>query len=98
MMALPNAATNSHGCDQDDSNIGSSEVSLKNISQEFSSKEELGKPDSDILSKIVNTLFIIDMEEEKLKTINKKYCRPENRPNIVAPKVKSEIWNENLQA
>ena len=98
MMALPNAATDSHGCDQDDSNKGSSEVSLKNISQEFSSKEELGKPDSDILSKIVNTLFIIDMEEENLKTINKKYCRPENWPNIVAPKVKSEIWNENLQA
>ena len=36
------------------------------------------------------------MEEEKLKTINKKYHRPENC--IVAPKVNSEIWNENLQA
>ena len=85
-------------CDHDDPNIGSSEVSLNNISQEFSSKEEFGKPISDKLSKIVNALFIIDMEEEKLKTINKKYCRPENWPSIVAPKVKSEIWNENIQA
>ena len=33
--------------DQDDPNIGSSEVLLDNISQEFSSKEELGKPVSD---------------------------------------------------
>ena len=38
------------------------------------------------------------MEEVKIKTINKKYCRPENCPNVVAPKVNSEIWNENLQA
>ena len=30
--------------DQDDPNIGSSEVLLDNISQEFSSKEKLGKP------------------------------------------------------
>ena len=34
-------------------NIGSSEVLLKNISQELSSKEELGKPVSEKLSKIV---------------------------------------------
>ena len=82
---------------QDDTSIGSSEVLLDNISQEFSSKEQLGKPVSDKLSKIVNTLFLNDMEEEKFKTINKKYRRPENCSAIVAPKVNSEIWNENLQ-
>ena len=38
------------------------------------------------------------MEEKKFETINKKYRRPENCPNIVAPKVNSEIWNEHLQA
>ena len=38
------------------------------------------------------------MEEEKFKTIDKKYRRPENCPNIGALKVNSEIWNENLQA
>ena len=38
------------------------------------------------------------MEEEEFKTMNKKYRRPENCPAIVAPKVNSEIWNENLQA
>ena len=50
------------------------------------------------MSKIVNTLFLNDTEEEKLKTINKKYPTPESRPAIVAPKANSEIWNENLQA
>ena len=54
---------------QDDPNVGSSEVLLDNISQEFSSEEELGKPVSDKLSIIVNTLFLNDMEEEKFKTI-----------------------------
>ena len=83
--------------DQDDPNIGSSEGLLDNISQEFSSKEGLGKPVSGKLSKILNTLFLDDMEEEKFKTINRNR-RPENCPAIVAPKVNSEIWNENLQA
>ena len=63
--------------DQVDPNIGSSEDLLENISQEFSSKEELDKPVCEKLSKIVNTLFLNDKEEEKLKRINKKYCRPE---------------------
>ena len=83
--------------DQDDPNIGSSEALLDNISQECSSKEELGKTVSRKLSKILNTLFLDDMEEEKFKTINRNR-RPENCPAIVAPKVNSEIWNENLQA
>ena len=65
---------------QDDTNIGSSEVLLDNISQEFSSKEELSKPVSAKLSKIVNTLFLNGMEQEKFKIINKKYRRPENPP------------------
>ena len=84
--------------DQDDQNTGSSEVLLDNISQKFSSMKELGKPVSKKLSKILIKLFLNDMEEEKFKTINKKYRRPESCPAIVAPKVNSEIWNENLQA
>ena len=51
--------------DQVDPNIDSSKVLLENISQEFSSNEVLGKPVCDKLSKVVNTLFLNDMEEEK---------------------------------
>ena len=39
----------------------------RNISQESSSKKELRKPVSDKLSKFVNTLFLNDMEDKKLK-------------------------------
>ena len=84
--------------DQVDPNIGSSEDLLENISREFSSKEELDKPVSEKLSKIVNTLFLNVKEEEKLKMINKKYRRPENCPIVVAAKVNSEIQNKNLQS
>ena len=69
---------------------------LGNISHEFSSKEQLGKPLSDKLSKIVNSLFLTDMEEEKLQIMIKKYHRQENCINVVAPKINSEICNENL--
>ena len=82
--------------DQVDPNIGS-EVLLDNIYQEFSAKEELGKPVSDKSSKILSSLFLNEVEEEKLKTMNKKYRRPVHCLNIVAPSVNSEIWNENLQ-
>ena len=53
--------------DQDDPNIGSSEGLLDNISQEFSSKEELGKPVSGKLSKILNTLFLDIWKRKNLK-------------------------------
>ena len=57
------------------------------ISEEFSSKEELGSPVSEKLVKIVNTLFTSGMEEEKLKNLNKTFERPENWPQLSAPKV-----------
>ena len=53
---------------------------LDNISEEFSSKVELGTPVSEKLAKIVNVLFTNGMEEEKFKNLNKKYKRPENCP------------------
>ena len=52
--------------DHVDPNIGS-EVLFENISQEFSAKEELGKPVSDKLSKVENSIIFNDMEDEKLK-------------------------------
>ena len=33
------------------------------------------------------------MENEKLKELSKKYYRPVNYPNVVVPKINSEIWN-----
>ena len=69
---------------------------LDNISEEFSSKEELGTPVSEKLAKIVNSLFTSGMEEEKFRNLNKKYKRPENCPHLSAPEINSEIWNENL--
>ena len=45
------------------------EIFLDNISEEFSSKEELGNPVSEKLAKIMNSLFTCGMEEEKLKNL-----------------------------
>ena len=69
---------------------------LDNVSEEFSSKEELGTPVSEKLAKIVNSLFTSGMEGGKLKNFNEKYKRPENCTHLSAPKINSEIWNENL--
>ena len=53
--------------DQVDPNIGSNEVLLQNISQEFSSKEDLSKPVSAKLSKIVNNCFLMIWKRKNLK-------------------------------
>ena len=64
--------------------------------EEFPSKEELGTPISEKLAKIVNSLFTNGKEEKKVKNLNKKFKIPENWPHLSAPKVNSEVWNENL--
>ena len=45
-------------------------------------------------TKFVNMPFLKNIEEEKLKAMNKKYCRPKYCLNIVAHKVNSKIWNK----
>ena len=45
------------------------EIFVDNISEEFSSKEELGNPVSEKLAKIMNSLFTCGMEEGKLKNL-----------------------------
>ena len=69
---------------------------LDNISEEFSSKEEIGTPVSEKSAKIVNSLLTSGMEEEKLKNLNKKYKRPKSCPHLSSPEINSEIWNSNL--
>ena len=45
---------------------------------------------------IAKNLFLVIIEEEKLKDQNKKYSRPENCPDMVTLKCNSEIWKPNL--
>ena len=70
---------------------------LDEIKQEYTVKDLVGKPIVNRkLASIANNLFLVNMEEEKLKDINKKYSRPENCSNMVTPKCNSEIWKSNL--
>ena len=67
------------------------------IKQEYTVKDLVGKPIVNRkLASIANNLFLLNMEEEKLKDINKKYSRPESCSNMVTPKCNSEIWKSNL--
>ena len=60
-------------------------------------KDLVGKPIGNRkLASIANNFFLVNMEEEKLKDLNKKYSRLENCPNMVTPKRSSEVWKSNL--
>ena len=69
---------------------------LDGISKKFSVKQEVCKPVDDKLASIVNSLFLSNMEEEKIKELSKKYHIPENCPSVTAPRVNKEIWKGNL--
>ena len=67
------------------------------IKQDYTVKYLIGKPVGNRkLASIANNLFLVNMEKEKFKDLNKKYSRPENCPNMVTPKCNSEIWKSNL--
>ena len=52
---------------------------LDEIKQEYTVKDLVGKPIGNRkLASIANNLFLVNMEEEKLKDLNKKYSRPKN--------------------
>ena len=70
---------------------------LDEIKQEYTAKYLVRKRIGNRkLASIANNLFLVNMEEEKLKDLNKKYSRPENCPNMATPKCNSEIWKSNL--
>ena len=63
---------------------------LDKIKQEYTVKDLVGKPNGNRkLVSIANNLFLVNIEEEKLKDLNKKYSRPKNCPNMVTPKCNS---------
>ena len=70
---------------------------LDEIKQEYTVKDLVGKPIGNRkLASIANNLFLVNMEEEKLKDLNKQFRRPENCPNMVTPKCNSEIRKSTL--
>ena len=55
---------------------------LDETKQEYTVKDLVGKPTGNRkLASIADNLFLVNVEEEKLKDLNKKYSRPENCPN-----------------
>ena len=69
---------------------------LDGIKQEYTVKNLVGKRIGNRkLASIASNVFLVNMEEEKLQDLNKKYSRPENCLNMVTPKCNSEIWKSN---
>ena len=60
-------------------------------------KEELGSPlKNSKLAGIIKNLFVEKLDEEKLKKLVKTYNKPENCPNMIAPKCDEEIWRGDI--
>ena len=70
---------------------------LQDISQDILVKEVIGKPlNSGKLPSIANKMFVINNDDEKFMTLQKRYNVPENCPNITVPKCNAEIWKNIL--
>lgn len=71
--------------------------SFKDLVEEFSISEKTSPAISSGLADIVNSLLKDKLPKEKLEEVQKKYCRPENCPNLLAPKVNKQIWQQLQQ-
>ena len=69
---------------------------LDNRSEEFSAKEKLGTPCQQEISQNCGFSIYQQYARGKIKKLQKKYKRPENCSQLSAPKVNSEVRNENL--
>ena len=45
---------------------------------------------------VANNPFLVNMEKEKFKVLNKRCSRRGNCPSMVTPKCNTEIWKSNL--
>ena len=80
-----------------DTPASASDESFQTLADEFSVSERTSAPLSTGLAGIVNGLLKDKLPKEKLQEVQPQYVRPENCPNLVAPKVNKQIWQQMRQ-
>jgi len=76
---------------------GSGGDSFKSLAEEFSVAEKTAPAIDSNLTEIVKSLLLEKLPEDKLAEVQKKYLRPENCTNLVAPKINKQIWQQLRQ-
>ena len=71
--------------------------SFHNLAVEFSVVEKTSPALIPGLAEIVNSLLRDRLTKEKLSEVQSQYIRRENCPNLVAPKVNKQIWQQMRQ-
>lgn len=67
---------------------------FKSLVAEFSVTEKTSVAVNDGLAEIVNSLLKDKLPKEKLSGLQENYLRPDNCPNLVAPKINKQIWQQ----
>ena len=70
---------------------------FKSLASQFIGGEKAGPPIDKVLSNIMQSLVNEKLPKEKLDALQRDYLRPENCPDLVAPKINKQIWQQLKQ-
>lgn len=67
---------------------------FKSLAEEFSVSEKTAPSIQSGLADIVNSLLKDKLPKEKISALQDKYLKPDNCPNLVAPKINKQMWQQ----
>jgi len=70
---------------------------FESLASQFIGGEKAGPPIDKVLSNIMQSLVNEKLPKEKLDALQRDYLRPENCPDLVAPKINKQIWQQLKQ-
>ena len=70
---------------------------FESLASQFIGGEKTGPPIDKVLSSIMQSLVNEKLPKEKLDALQRDYLRPENCPDLVAPKINKQIWQQLKQ-
>ena len=72
--------------------LGSANLGFEDLSQIFSSDEQVGPRILEPLSEVIDSGLRAHISEESMKLLWDKYPRPENCKNLIVPRFNNELW------
>ena len=72
--------------------LGSENLGFEDLSQFFSTDEQVGPRILEPLSEVIDSRLRAHISEESMKLLWDKYPRPENCKNLIVPRINNELW------
>ena len=72
--------------------LGTANLGFEDLSQIFSSDEQVGPRILEPLSEVIDSGLRAHISEESMKLLWDKYPQPENCKDLIVPRINNELW------